>query len=206
MKRLGIQISVTISLLVLCSALWLSGGKPADVAFEYYSVIVSIVVLFAWFWEKYVWRWGWTQRLPIVPKNISGTWNGILTSFWKDPATNDGVDPKPVILVVRQTASAVFVRLLTDESASKSSLAKVTLGSDGYCLDYLYMNEPESRFRRRSPIHRGSCSMSIAGKPASTLRGSYWTDRGTDGELEFLERSRKHADSYRAGMALFEEK
>ena len=105
-----------------------------------------------------------------------------------------------VYLVVRQTFSSTRVRLLTAESASKSSLASVSR-NDG--LNYIYMNDPRISAPKTSHIHRGATHLDLAGMPVSTLRGRYWTDRDTKGELVFERHSSRLADDYEMAQGLF---
>jgi SMODS-associating 2TM, beta-strand rich effector domain len=156
-------------------------------------------------WDVWLWRLPWVQRIPIagVPRSARGTWKGTLTSFWVDPATGTSPAPKTVFLVVRQTATLISVRLLTDESSSTSSLANIS-AIDGTCvLTYLYLNKPEMRVEHRSRIHHGSTVLDISGSPVRRLKGRYWTDRDSKGEIEFGERTKKLADDFVEAAAMF---
>ena len=108
--------------------------------------------------------------------------------------------------MVQQTASLVSVRLLTDESKSASALAKVSEVDGSFLLTYLYLNKPEMRVERRSRIHHGSTVFDVSGNPARRLKGRYWTDRDSKGELDFAERNKKKlADDFAEAVELFEE-
>jgi hypothetical protein len=143
------------------------------------------------------------QRLPRVPRCIEGTWSGTLTSLWTDPATDRRPDEKRVFLVARQTASRVTLVLLTEESASRSSIARLSQDETGLSLTYMYANRPDSRVAHRSTRHNGSAFVEISGTPASRMRGRYWTDRYTRGELELSERRTRVAASFREATELF---
>ena len=111
---------------------------------------------------------------------------------------------KDAYLVVRQTAATVTVTMFTDESTSRSSLGKVSSLDGQAQLDYLYLNRPDPRFEYRSRIHHGSASLAVTGRHASRLRGRYWTDRNSRGELDFDQRRRKSfAEDYESASALF---
>lgn len=140
-----------------------------------------------------------------MPRSIRGTWKGTLTSFWIDPTTGAKPDPKPVYLVVRQTASRVIVKLLTNESRSSSAIASVSVVDDSCMLAYLYLNKPDMRVEHRSRIHHGSTVLDVSGKPPRSLKGRYWTDRDSKGELEFAEHRKKLADSFDEAAELFAE-
>jgi hypothetical protein len=127
----------------------------------------------------------------------------VLTSFWVNPETGEGIAPKAAYLVVRQTASLVSVRLYTDESKSTSALANISEADGVFMLTYLYLNKPDMRFEQRSRIHHGSTVLDVSGNPARALKGRYWTDRDSKGELEFTECSKELADDYQEAGRLF---
>jgi hypothetical protein len=52
-------------------------------------------------------------------------------------------------------------------------------------------------------MHHGSTSLDITGLPATRLRGRYWTDRESQGELDLTERKRATVDDYDEARALF---
>lgn len=126
-----------------------------------------------------------------------------MTSLWIDPNTGKGIEPKTAYIVVRQTASLVSVKLLTDESMSSSTLAAVSVPDGTAVLDYLYLNRPKTRVEHRSRMHHGSTVLDIVGNPAKRLDGRYWTDRDSRGELSFADRSKKIADDYLDAVELF---
>jgi hypothetical protein len=94
--------------------------------------------------------------------------------------------------------------MLTDESESRSSLGRVSKGSAEVSLDYMYLNTPDNSIQDRSRIHHGSTSLKVSGKPATRLRGHYWTDRDSRGELNFTARNPKLADDYVTAEGIFE--
>jgi hypothetical protein len=123
-----------------------------------------------------------------------------------NPATGTSPSPKTVYLVIQQTATLVSVKLLTDESRSASSLANVSAVDGASVLSYLYLNRPDMRFEHRSRMHHGSTVLDISGCPARRLKGRYWTDRDSKGELEFVDRSKIFADDFAEAASYFEEK
>ncbi|GAB3228126.1 hypothetical protein GCM10027447_19920 [Glycomyces halotolerans] len=105
--------------------------------------------------------------------------------------------------MVRQTASVVSVKLYTDESRSTSAIANIAEADGAIVLSYLYLNKPDLRFEARSHMHHGSTVFDVSGNPARLLKGRYWTDRDSKGELEFTQRSKSLADDYAEAAALF---
>ena len=183
------------------AGIWSVAGSPSWL--RGYSAAVIVAILVFALWEYWLWRLPLMQRLPRVPRCIEGTWTGTLTSLWTDPATQRRPDVKRVFLVARQTASRVTVVLLTEESTSRSSIARLSRDEMGLSIAYMYSNRPDSRVAHRSTMHNGSAFVEISGSPATRMRGRYWTDRYTRGELDLQERKTRAATSFREATGLF---
>jgi hypothetical protein len=52
-------------------------------------------------------------------------------------------------------------------------------------------------------MHHGSSSLDITGAPGTRLRGRYWTDRDSKGELDFINRNKILAGDFSEAEALF---
>jgi len=203
MNKTAIQVVAAVVVGVFAVGIWASGDKVSVGWLRFYSAAVLAAVAVLALWERWLWKWGWSQKVPKVPRNVGGTWRGTLTSLWVDPETGKQIPAKDAYLVVRQTASTVSVTLLTDESRSKSSLAVVSTLDGDASLDYVYLNKPGVVVDHRSRIHHGSTSLHITGCPATRLNGRCWTDRDTKGEVDFTKRSAKRADDYEQAAGLF---
>lgn len=155
---------------------------------KYFSIAATVATVGLAVWETWLWRLPPVQRLPGVARCVRGTWKGTLTSFWVDPATGQSPAPKTVYLIVRQTASMVSIKLVTDESRSASTMGSVAASDGSSVLAYMYLNKPDMRVEDRSRIHHGSTILDIVGLPANRVTGRYWTDRDSKGELDFTER------------------
>jgi hypothetical protein len=183
------------------AGIWLAEGS--DTWLRGYSAAVIVAILVFALWEYGLWRLPLMQRLPGVPRCIEGTWAGTVTPLWTDPTTERRPHEKRVFLVVRQTASRVTVVLLTEESTSRSSIARLSQDELGLSLSYMYSNRPDSRVAHRSTMHNGSAFVEISGSPVSRMRGRYWTDGNTRGELELSARRTRAAVSFRHATELF---
>src|SRR5437867_665037 len=202
-RRLLVQVVTAVVVLVFAVGIWSTGGvvKPGWLRFFSLAVLIATIVL--GLWDRWLWGLPLIQKLPRVPRDVRGTWRGTLTSFWEDPATKRRPEPKTVFLVVRQSASQVTVALLTEESASRSSLASLSDEETGASLTYMYLNRPDSRVEHRSRMHNGSAFLQVSGRPATRIRGRYWTDRDSRGELEFGDRVTDVAEDFREALMLF---
>ena len=197
-----IQAVVLITVLVLVVGIWVESGNLNWTFFKACGVATFAATIALSLWERVAWKLSLVQRLDFVPRDVAGTWKGTLHSFWRDPQTGASPPPKTAYLVVRQTASTVRVTLLTDESISRSALGALVGGVDAR-LDYFFLNRPDLRFQERSRPHYGSASLNVIGKPAERLRGQYWTDRDSRGELEFDCHTRSVAEDYVGAARLF---
>lgn len=204
MKR-GILVRVVVGVIVIILVVqnWLQSGQFNFGPSKIFSTAVLVATLVLALWESWLWRLPLTQRIPGTPPCVRGTWRGVLTTFWVDPNTGKRPDPKTVYLVIRQSASELSVKLLTNESRSASSFASVRLDDGSYELLYLYLNRPDSRYESRSRMHHGSTALDLSGTPVKRLKGRYWTDRDTRGELDFTERSKKIVDDFEEASGLF---
>lgn len=202
-RRILVQVVALVVIAVFALGVWTTEGEFQAAWLRFYSLGVLAALMVLALWDHFLWRLALFQRIPRVPRNLKGTWQGTLTSLWVDPTTSESLPPKTVYLTVRQTGSWVSVILLTDESSSGSSLASVSKDGSTVTLNYMYLSFPDSRLEERSRIHHGSASFTVAGRPARRLHGRYWTNRDSRGVLEFHDRHAKVADDFEGAAELF---
>lgn len=195
-STITIRVIVSVVVVVFVAGAWITSGELDLGWLRFFSAAVLIATLVLGLWDIWLWRLPLVQRIPGVPRCARGTWQGTLTSFWVNPTTGKSPPPKTVYLVVRQTATLVTIKLLTDESKSTSVLAHVSAVDGSTVLTYLYLNRPDMRVEHSSRMHHGSAVLDVSGCPAERLKGRYWTDRDSKGELEFTLRHRKLADDF----------
>lgn len=199
-----IQFVATSVVLVFAIGIVLSGDQVKSSWLGYYSYAVTAATIVLALWNRWIWRWNWVQRLPHVPRSVRGTWRGTLASAWINPDTGQPPPQKPVFLVVRQSATTISAVLLTDESSSRSTMAKLTEDEIGAALSYIYLNRPKVKVEHRSRMHNGSAFLEVSGRPANRLYGRYWTDRDTRGEFNFDQRCTAIADDFEEAARLFQ--
>lgn len=204
MKRnVLIRVVAAVVVLVFVGGTWTQGGQLNLGWLKFFSTAVLIATILLTLWDVWLWRLPVFRMVPGPPRCVRGTWKGVLTSFWVDPTTGKSPAPKHVYLVVRQTATLVSVKLLTNESRSASSLAAVTAVDGTSELTYLYLNRPDAGVEHRSRMHHGSTALDISGSPAKRLKGRYWTDRDSKGELDFTEWNKRLVDDFDDASSLF---
>jgi len=202
-QRVFVEAVASIVVLVFAIGIWSTGAQVDLGWLRYYSCAVTAAVVVLWLWDRLLWKLPLAQRIPGVPRNLNGTWQGTLTSLWEDSHAGAAPAPKPAYLVVRQTASAVSAILFSDESRSVSSLAIVSSGDGTATLDYLYVGRPDIKVEDRSRMHNGSASLDVTGSTPTRLKGRYWTDRNSRGELDFTSRSSQRAEDFDEAVRLF---
>lgn len=152
------------------------------------AVSTPVVVLSALFWlfDRYLWKFrlfhGWLVRRP----NLSGTWQVTFQSTWVDPKTKQQIGPKIGEIQVRQTYSNLTFQVETEESLGSLVASELLRDIDGtYRFCGSYLNEPKAKYREKSQIHYGTFLLKVEGPShaPSGLRGAYWTDRKTTGEM-----------------------
>lgn len=159
---------------------------------------ISIYAIIGIIFTKWLWRWKFLQGWLIKIPDLQGTWRGELKSDWINPETGKGIDPIPMVLVIRQTFSHIKCTLMTKESTSYSTTADINVvpnGEDLY-LTYNYTNRPKATIRDRSAIHDGASILKIISKPNKCLEGEYWTSRKTRGDMALVFDSKDLIEKY----------
>lgn len=165
-------------------------------------VLVGLMVI-AWGTFGHL-AWSWPGVRSIVRRpDLRGTWGGMIRSSWGNDAGGAQSAPIESYLIVHQTFSAIHLRLLTPESQSVTLAASLVREIDGrITLSGVYRNEPRLSLRGHSPIHHGGLVLRVEGSPAASMAGQYWTDRRSDGELEFRLLTRRYVSDFYAAQSL----
>jgi len=156
---------------------WEAIKKLPDVV----TIYVLLVLIFTnWAWRLPIFK-GWLVPFP----DLQGTWKGTLQSTWIDPATSQKIQPKDVMLVIKQTFSNISCVMYTDESNSFSNTAQINQDDDSgiFRLSYNYTNRSKANVRDRSVIHDGAAILKVITEPEKSLEGEYQTSRKTTGDI-----------------------
>lgn len=191
MKNIRKEILVWIQLfsfVVIWVAVLFFSGNSLKIGWEAIKKlpdVVTIYVLLVLIFTNWAWRLpifkGWLVPFP----DLQGTWKGTLQSTWIDPATSQKIQPKDVILVIKQTFSNISCVMYTDESNSFSNTAQINQDDDSgiFRLSYNYINRSKANVRDRSAIHDGAAILKVITEPEKSLEGEYWTSRKTTGDI-----------------------
>jgi hypothetical protein len=191
------------AIVVLAAAIWagiliLQGVNLEGDWLKPLGGVIGVVTLLVLGFDRFAWRWPGVQRLS-GRRLVRGTWRGELVSDWVDPDSGQTREPIPVYLAVEQTYSDVRLTLMTAESKSTTLTAALDNPARSECtLSGIYLNTPGLLQQETSPIHYGGMLLDVCGNPAGSLEGSYWTSRGTKGQMIFDVRSTKLFESFAA--------
>jgi len=198
MEKINKTISVNIQIFTFLST-WaivlLASGVFAK--FSYLSALanipmaISVYVILRIVFVKWLWRCplinGWLIKIP----DIQGTWRGKLHYEYVDPSTRKISGSVDMLLVIKCT-------MMTKESTSHSIAASIERGTDdSLYLNYIYHNRPGTTIRYASPIHDGTAILKIIRGRQLLLKGEYWTNRYSKGEISLTYESRKIEEIYK---------
>lgn len=143
---------------------------------------VLITLFTRWGWKLKVFR-GWLVPFP----DLSGTWLGEIQSHWeREPGKS--LPPIPAMLTISQSFLHVSCVLQTEEMQSRSYAEGVIFDHERQLrrLAYMYTSTPKVALADRSTPHDGAVVLDlIKVGNQSQLKGRYWTERRTTGELRF---------------------
>jgi hypothetical protein len=188
-SRIQLSTVLLVAALIWGVLLVISGVSVSIGWIRYFSIVSGILLLLigafnTWLWHLPILQ-GWFVRRP----DIRGTWKTIIRSKWKDPATGAAIQPIEGYMAIHQTYSSLSLRLMTRESCSELIGSDiVSFKDDTFRVAAIYRNEPKQLIREQSPIHNGAILLRVIGKPVTSLKGNYWTDRNTLGEIELTNR------------------
>ena len=194
-----------ITFVVVWIALILTSTHGLTINLEAFKVLPEVVTIYTVLYLlfiKWAWRWPILQGWLVPFPNLQGTWQGALQTTWVHPDTGKRPPPIPFVLVIKQSFSSVSCVLYTKESSSYSSAALLSEEDDSGIkrLSYVYTNTPELTARGRSPIHDGASILRIITTPERSLRGEYWTNRKTTGEVVLSFRTKKLMEGFPADL------
>lgn len=200
----NIKIKNYIYLLVSVSALaWLvldlTGSSDLSDIKEFLKLIpkvVTIDMIFVGVFMKFGWKSkvfrGWLVPFP----NLNGTWIGYIYSDWVDAKTGERVEPIPTMLTIYQTFNQTNCIMRTGEMKSYSIAEGFNISEEHQLkqLSYIYSSKPRALLSERSPQHDGAMIFDILGDNSLKMKGKYWTERKTKGEIILEFHSRKRLD------------
>lgn len=153
------------------------------------SIVVTIDGILIWSFVKYWWKWAMLYDWFVPFPNLNGTWIGQIKSNYIDKNTNTKIDEISATLTIKQSFVYIHCLLKTDKMESSSFVSQFVINKDKQQLKlvYSYGGEAHLLLKDKNPTHFGTAMLNIEDKGV-LLRGSYWTDRKTTGELTFTKK------------------
>lgn len=199
-KEIALWLQVGTFLAVWVAILFFSGIefrinwealKKLPEAIGIYSILLLAFTTWAW---RLRFLKGWLVPYP----ELEGTWEGTLESTWVDPRTGQRKPSIPILLVIKQSFSAISCVMHSKESMSYSNAAQISTDDESGIvrLSYNYTNRPKATVRDRSEIQDGAAILRIVTEPQRALEGEYWTSRKTTGDMRLTFKSRKLASGF----------
>lgn len=193
-----VRFTVLATGLVYTVVLYISNiqlDTPTKRAIAYLPTIASLMVVG---YEKWLWKLPLIRKTHTRPR-LDGLWRATIEP---DPDSHipDGGNTGPIeaYVVIEQSLWSTAICLYTEESESHSMAASFVKRHDSsqQTLSFTYDNEPRRRHTNRSPRHIGACELYPSNGTPNSMRGKYYTDRFTAGEisLSLIDRSTNFSD------------
>ena len=187
-------------LLVLSALIWVllayfTGLNLSKIS-DFFGLIPEVITLdfiAITIFVKWLWRWkrfrGWLVPFP----DLNGTWLGEIRSEWIDQEKCKKNPLIPAMLTVRQTFFYTSCVMQTKEMRSDSYGEEFKIDEERQIKQFIYsyISRPKNSLQERSNIHYGTVLFEAIESPKMKLKGQYWTDRKTIGEMEFIFHSKK---------------
>lgn len=199
MRNANLKVSLWI-LLVLSAIIWFLfayfAGLDLSKISDFFGLIPKVITLdliAITIFVKWLWRWkrfrGWLVPFP----DLNGTWLGEIRSEWIDQEKSKKIPPIPAMLTVRQTFFYTSCVMQTKEMRSGSYGEEFQIDEERQIKQFIYsyVSRPKISLQERSNIHHGTVLFEVIESPKMKLKGGYWTDRKTIGEMEFIFHSKK---------------
>lgn len=192
-KMKNVQVKNSIYILVIMSAIawiglaWFS-NLDMSVATSFISLIpkvVTIDLLFVLVFTKWGWKLNFFRGWLVPFPNLHGAWSGNIHSDWVNPESGERTPPIPVLLTINQSFFHISCKMMTGEMESFSTAEGFNIEPDRQIkqIAYIYSSKPRISLNERSLPHDGSIVFDIIEKPKQKLKGRYWTERKTTGEI-----------------------
>lgn len=187
------QVTTVVALTLLIKwlsdslySLWSNGEDLSD--FKIISIATLVIgTIVVWFANRY-WRTLW-KTFPILEKiifpDLNGTWQGTVSSTWV--GQEGEILPIPITFTIRQSLFSIRIHSATNESPAHSTrcILEADTEAERYRIWYSYNNHPNANVAHRSCRHEGVAWLEMdLGADKNLLRGQYFTDRKTTGDIQ----------------------
>ncbi len=187
-KKIYVGIFSILSIAIYLIAIWFFSASEESFLnhFKAISVAVSFDGVFIWLFTKYIWKWKRLYNWLVPFPDLNGTWKGEIKSNYIDKNTQAKIGEISATLTIQQSFvyTHCLLKTATMESSSFVSQFDINKEKQQLKLVYSYGGEANLLLKDKNPTHFGTTMLNIEAN-GEVLRGSYWTDRKTTGELTF---------------------
>lgn len=178
-------------------------AMPADLIGAV-SPIVGALSIIALLHDKWLWALPIINLLQKKRPDLRGTWRAKLISDYIDPQINKPKSPFTAYFSIYETNSSLTIRQYSEESDSVTLAATInTEPDDTHTVAAVYDNTPSlSRRNAGSTRHHGGFILRYSDGTKVRLKGQYWTDRKTTGEMDAERISSKNSGSLEEAQEL----
>jgi SMODS-associating 2TM, beta-strand rich effector domain len=194
----SVRVTAVVVNAVYSAVLFLSGVELDSLTKKILALLPAALAAVVVVFDKWAWKWPRVRDWHHTPR-VEGLWLASLTPH-ADSHIPEGGNRGPIeaYVVIEQTFWTISIAQFTAESASYSRTATFLRHGQSAqrTLSYLYDNDPRQEHRPRSPRHVGACELRTPRGCPSSLEGSYFTDRYTQGEmtLTLIDRTTNYVD------------
>lgn len=198
MEKNEINILIRISILLACvlGFLYLLINK-LDFNFtnsiKAFSASATLIILFWGFYFEWGWKWPLLSKIFYRP-NLNGTWKGELFSDWKDEEGN-GVKPIKFFIVIRQNFLRINFTTFTNNYIGKSYSERLILDKERGIKNVAYLYRKETS-QISDNNNEGASELRVIESNILKMRGKYWSNIKTNGEIDVSFFVKRHFDSY----------
>lgn len=176
-----------VTLLVAGMQIYFLNAEMETVVLRAFSTSLALSTMAFGIFYKSAWRWEkvakWMQR-PVV----HGVWAGQLRSDYG--GQSEGQLKLPIIFVVRQTYLTLSVQSFTTSQEGESRLEALIHNSKTEATRLSYVFELRKIYSGAKIMTSGAGELKLVGR-GKKLKGDYWTNTPTHGELSLVLVSRE---------------
>lgn len=196
-ERIHIPVFLAIAMLAWGITLLLQGTPVTWAHGKPFTMVAGFLGAFWFVFDRFLWRLSFLHGWFVKRPDLRGTWRVKLQSSYINSETEKCVPMIVCYMGVKQTLGELKMHLMTPESESWfiASHIRPSPSGSGYQVIGVYTNCPNIHLRREriSEIHKGALIIISHGSDVqpNLLEGEYWTDRNTNGTINFTNRVRQ---------------
>ena len=185
----SLLFSIPASYIAVYVQSYLNGLNPQNILQQLASLgvieaptTVAILLVLFWIIDRYLWKVKLINKIPGIPLNINGRYEGTLVSSYEENPTHK------IAIEIRQFLTKISIKLYTQNSSSFSTTSVIGINSqDNWALHYLYKNNPQTvNHNEDMRSHEGGAFLEII-NGGQQMKGSYFNntrDRGRHGSID----------------------